>query len=72
MRRSCPNCGLVYNDIYRWTFCPHDGFESSPSARASLEADGIPADEPASERPVLADAAFCENALAAIKKIEQL
>lgn len=51
MRVTCEECGLTYNDIYRWTDCPHEGFECSPSARASLEASGIPADEPEEERP---------------------
>ena len=24
---KCPDCGLEYDDVYHWTFCPHDLFE---------------------------------------------
>lgn len=26
MRRTCPDCNLSYDDVYRLTFCPHDEF----------------------------------------------
>lgn len=27
MTVTCDDCGLVYDDTYRWTYCPHDKFE---------------------------------------------
>jgi len=51
MRVTCEKCGLTYNDIYRWTYCPHDTFECSPSAAAFLREAGIPPEEPPEERP---------------------
>lgn len=24
---TCSECGLKYDDVYRWTYCPHDTFE---------------------------------------------
>jgi hypothetical protein len=48
---TCEECGLNYNDTYRWTFCPHDTFEPSPSAKALLQSQGIPVDEPHEDRP---------------------
>lgn len=26
MITTCPKCGLIYDDTYRWTFCPHNKF----------------------------------------------
>jgi hypothetical protein len=26
-RVVCPECGLGYDDVYRWTLCPHEAFE---------------------------------------------
>lgn len=26
MKRVCDECGLEYDDVYRWTYCPHDHF----------------------------------------------
>ena len=27
MRVTCDKCGKVYDDVYRWTYCPHERFE---------------------------------------------
>jgi hypothetical protein len=51
MMVRCEICGLVYNDTYRWTNCPHDGFECSPTARAALIEMGVPPDEPPEDAP---------------------
>jgi hypothetical protein len=24
---TCESCGLEYDDVYRWTYCPHATFE---------------------------------------------
>lgn len=50
-RVTCEKCRLNYNDIYRWTFCPHDKFEASPTAAALLREQGTPVEEPFEERP---------------------
>jgi hypothetical protein len=51
MRVTCQKCGLNYNDIYRWTDCPHDTFPASPTAAALLREMGVPVNEPRDERP---------------------
>lgn len=37
MQTTCPDCGMAYDDTYRWTFCPHDAFEMHTLA---VRADG--------------------------------
>jgi hypothetical protein len=27
MITTCERCGLSYDDLYRWTYCPHETFE---------------------------------------------
>ena len=27
MQTTCETCALTYDDTYRWTHCPHDGFD---------------------------------------------
>jgi hypothetical protein len=31
---KCPDCAKVFDDFYRWTFCPHEAFQPSASAAA--------------------------------------
>lgn len=51
MMRKCSTCHLNYDDVFRFTFCPHDKFEASESAKAALRATGHPTEEPATSRP---------------------
>ena len=37
MRVVCGKCKLEYDDIFRWTYCPHDTFEPSESAKQFLD-----------------------------------
>lgn len=27
MTVTCGECGRTYDDVYRWTFCPHETFK---------------------------------------------
>jgi hypothetical protein len=51
MKVECEICGLIYNDTYRLTFCPHDKFDVSPTARELLVKQGVPPDEPTEDAP---------------------
>lgn len=51
MRVTCEKCRLNYNDVYRWTFCPHDKIILSTSVKAYFEATGHPTEEPLEEAP---------------------
>jgi hypothetical protein len=46
MKTKCEKCGLEYDDMYRLTYCPHDKFPISQSAKKLLEEQGIPTEEP--------------------------
>ena len=37
MRVRCDKCKLEYDDIFHWTYCPHDYFEPSESAKKFLD-----------------------------------
>lgn len=34
---TCPNCGLSYDDTYRWTYCPHEEFHMLTAASRQIE-----------------------------------
>lgn len=29
---TCPYCQFTYDDLYKWTICPHNILEASPDA----------------------------------------
>lgn len=36
--RECELCGAKYDDLYRWTYCPHDPFQMQS---VTTRADGL-------------------------------
>lgn len=37
MKRSCLDCGIIYDDFDHRTICPHEFFPASPSAVAAIK-----------------------------------
>ena len=39
--RTCDECGLHYDDTYRWTYCPHEEFEMHTTVHRQGKPDVI-------------------------------
>jgi len=37
MQTKCADCGVIYDDYDRWTFCPHDYFEPAWVTKDRME-----------------------------------
>ena len=41
MTVTCRKCGKTYDDVYRWTYCPHNSFQMRTEVFSGGEYRGV-------------------------------